>query len=89
MKLTSVLKARPLRVAAVGIAMIALGALPAFADTPYHGERDARAAVMVRDRSAGCDARASWFGFGWRRASACATVVHRYNGFDRYRNDMR
>lgn len=89
MKLTSVLKARPLRAAAVGIAMVALGALPAFADTPFHGARHGRPAVVVRDRGAACDTRASWFSFGWRGGNACATVVHRYNRVDRYRDDMR
>jgi hypothetical protein len=89
MKLTSMLKAKPLRGAAVGIAMVALGAVPAFANTPFYGARDAHPAVVLRDRNAGCEARTSWFNFGWHRASACGTVMHRYSGFDRYRTNMR
>ena len=48
MKFASMIKARPVRAAVLGIAMVALGGLPAFADTPYRGARDVHAAPWLR-----------------------------------------
>ena len=67
MTLTSRVKARSVQIAMVGMAVIALGALPAFADTPYHGGRAPQQQVMQWDRDTGCDARAPQWDRGGRR----------------------
>ena len=95
MKFASMIKARPVRAAVLGIAMVALGGLPAFADTPYRGARDVHAArwlrdAVRRDRRGGCEAQGfRWFRFGRRDANACATFTSRDDRFGRHRGFAR
>jgi len=95
MTLASMVRARPLQVAVVGMAMIALGGLPAFADTPFHGARDPHAApwhqeAVPQDRYAGCDARMFPQDRWGYRDNACATpFAHRDNRFDQHQDNGR
>ena len=95
MTFASMIKARPVRAAVLGIAMVALGGLPAFADTPYRGARDVHAAPWLReavrrDRSAWCEAQGfRWVRFGRRDANACATFTSRDDRVGRHRDFTR
>ncbi len=86
MTLGSMVKARSWKIAMVGMAMVALGALPAFADTPFHNGRAPQPQVVQRGRDAGCDARAfQWDRFGRRDDRGCAMApMHRDNRFDQH-----
>ncbi len=91
MNLTSRVKARSVQIAMVGMAVLALGALPAFADTPYHGGRAPQQQVMQWGRDTGCDARApQWDRGGRRDARGCAmNFTHRDNRFDQHQDNRR
>ena len=89
MTFASVFKAKPLRIVAVGLSLVALSGLPAFADTPWHGTADRGGAVRYQDRG-GCDMGFDAWNRRDRRAdNACAPQWNRgdagFHGFGRNR----